>query len=153
MDYYDDKVGWYDGQISNNRRTIASCNKRIMVFEDDIDDLRRMRIRIENVDSAVVAAAIKSSDKVNKLPSVLSNPLSVLKIGFFSNFLGAIKGSEHNRARNSIGDAIEKVDKKINELQGEIEDLQGEIRRCNGNIDSLTTQKRNYITQSTATDV
>ena len=150
MGYYDGTVGWYDGQISNNRQTIINCNNQIMAFEDDIDELRRLKIRVGDVDSAVVAAAKNSSDKVNKLPALISNPFSILKMNFFSNFLGVIKGTEHNRARNSVGNAIEKIDTKIKELQGKIEDLQGQIRQCNGNINSLTTQRSNYIAQATA---
>lgn len=150
MGYYDGTVGWYDGQISNNRETITNCNNQIMAFEDDIDELRRLKIRVGDVDTAVVTAAKKSSDKVNKLPALISNPFSILKMNFFSNFLGVIKGPEHDRARKSVGSAIEKIDAKIKELQNKIEDLQGQIRQCNGNINSLTTQRNNYIAQATA---
>lgn len=150
MGYYDGTVGWYDGQISNNRQIITNCNNQIMAFEDDIDELRRLKIRVGNVDSAVATAAKSSLDKVNKLPTFVSNPFSVLKMNFFSGFLGVIKGPEHDRARNSIESAIEKIDAKIRELQGKIEDLQGQIRQCNGNINSLTTRRSNYIAQATA---
>lgn len=54
------------------------------------------------------------------------------------------------RARNAVGNAVEKIDTKIRELERKIDDLQDEIRRCNGNINSLTTQKRSYIAQATA---
>lgn len=150
MGYYDGTVGWYDTQISNNRQTITNCNNQIMALEDDIDDLRRLKTRVGDVDTAVVSAAKNSSDKVNKLPALIVNPFSILKMNFFSNFLGVIRGPEHDRARSSVGNAIDKIDAKIKELQGKIDDLQDEIRRCNGNINTLTTQRGNYIAQATA---
>lgn len=150
MGYYDDTVGRYDGQIRSNRKTITNCNNQIRAYEDDIEDLCRLKIRAGDVDSAVVTAVKDSSDKVNKLPELILNPFAVLKMNFFSKFLGVIKGPEHDRARNSVGSAIEKIDAKIKELQSKIEELQGEIRQCNGNINSLTTQRSNYIAQATA---
>lgn len=150
MGYYDGTVGWYDGQISNNRQTITNCNNQIRAYEDDIEELRRLKIRVDDVDTAVVSAAKNSSDKVNKLPALITNPFSILKMNFFSSFLGVIKGPEHTRARNAVGNAVEKINSKIKELEGKIGDLQDEIRRCNGNINSLTTQRSNYIAQATA---
>lgn len=150
MGYYDSTVGWYDGQISNNRQTIVNCNNQIKACEDDVEELRRLKIRVGAVDSAVVTATKNSADKVNKLPMLISNPFSVLKMNFFSGFLDMIKGPEHMRARNAVGNAVEKIDTKIRELERKIDDLQDEIRRCNGNINSLTTQKRSYIAQATA---
>lgn len=150
MGYYDGTVGWYDGQISNNRQTITNCNNQIKAYEDDIEELRRLKIRVGDVDTAVVSAANNSSDKVNKLPALITNPFSILKMNFFSSFLGVIKGPEHTRARNAVGNAVEKINSKISELEGKIGDLQGEISRCNGNINTLTTQRSNYIAQATA---
>ena len=101
MGYYDGTVGWYDGQISNNRQTITNCNNQIRAYEDDIEELRRLKIRVGDVDTAVVSAVKNSSDKVNKLPAFVTNPFSILKLNFFSKMVDVITCNRKGFLRGS----------------------------------------------------
>lgn len=150
MSYYDSTVGWYDSQISSKRQTIASFNSQIMALEDDIEDLRRLKIRVGDVESAVTAAAKSSSDRVGKLPELVLNPRAILRISFFSQFIYVIKGPEHTRAKNAVGSAIEKINVQIEEFQNRIDNMQDSIRECNEAISSIAKQRSNYIAKAEA---
>ncbi len=145
MSYYDNTVASYDSQISSNNARIGECNARIRQLEDDIADLRHLRGRVTKVDDAVETAASNTSNKINNLPSVITNPFSFLKMNYFSSFLDVLKGSDRTKARNGISGAFSKIDAKIRELENEIQRMKDEIGRCNANISSLNQQKRNYI--------
>ena len=150
MSYYDSTVANYDRQISSNNNSISTYTNKIKSLEDDIDELKKLRIRVGDVDDAVVAAASASENKVNNLPGLIMNPLSVLKTTFFSSFLDVVKGPEHTKARKGVESAFGKIDAKIKELQGNIEDLQAEIKQCNNTVKSLTNKRRKYIEEQTA---
>ena len=145
MSYYDSTVASYDSQINSNNVRISECNARIKQLEDDIAELRILRGRVTKVDDAVETATGNTSNKINNLPSVITNPFSFLKLNYFSSFLDVLRGSERNKARNSISGAFTKIDAKIRELENEIQNMRNEINRCNSNISSLSQQKRNYI--------
>lgn len=145
MSYYDSTVASYDNQVSSNHTRIAECSARIGQLEDDIAELRQLRGKVGKVDEAVETAASTTASKINKLPSVITNPFSVLKLSYFTSFLDVLKGSDRTRARNGISGAFAKIDAKVRELENEIQNLRNEIGRCNANILSLTQQKNNYI--------
>lgn len=150
MSYYDSTVASYDSQIGSNNTTIDNCYDRIRQLEDDIDELKKLKIKVGDVDEAVANAVSNTSNKINRLPSVIVNPFSFLKLNYFSNFFDVLNGPEHKNAKNSIDNAVKKIDKQISNCQTEIENLRGEITRCNNNIRTLTTQKNNYIAAATA---
>ena len=148
MGYYDSTVASYDSQITNNHARINECNARIRQLEDDISELKTLRGRVGKVDEAVETASSNTSNKINNLPAVITNPFSFLKLNYFSSFLDVLKGSERNKARNGISGAFTKIDAKIRDSQNEIERLRGEINQCNSNINSLSWQRNNYITNT-----
>ncbi len=145
MSYYDNQVAYYDNQIHTSNQRIVECNQKIKQLEDDVEDLYRVKAKVVNVDSAMTIAADGTSSKISNLPSLITNPFSVLKTTFFSGFLDVVKGSEHSKAKRGIENATTKIANKIKELQREIESLKTEIGRCNSNVSSLTRQKSNYI--------
>lgn len=148
MSYYDSTVGSYDSQITNNHEKINECNARIKQLEDDISELKTLRGRVGKVDEAVETASSNTSNKINNLPEVITTPFSFLKMNYFSSFLDVLKGAERNKARNGISGAFDKIDAKIRDAQNEIERLHSEINQCNSNINSLSWQRNNYITNT-----
>lgn len=147
MANYDSTIAFYDNKINRNNRRINECNQVIRRLEDDIEELRRLRPRIINVENAVATAANASAKKITRLPAAIFNPLAVLKMNYFTGVLDAINGGERVKAQNATENAKVKVDNKIRELQQEIENLRNEVRQCNSNINSLSRQKRIYISE------
>lgn len=147
MANYDSTIASYDNKINRNNQRINECNQIIRQLEDDIEELRRLRPKIINVENAVGAAARASAKKIAGLPAAIFNPLAVLKMNYFSGVLDAINGGERVKAQNAAENAKAKIDSKIRELQWEIENLRNEVRQCNSNINSLSRQKRIYISE------
>lgn len=152
MSYYDSTVAYYDNQISGMNQRIAECNQKIKQLEDDIEDLGRVKNKVGHVDSTMTTAVDSTSRKISNLPSLITNPFSILKINFFVGFLDVVKGSEHSRAKKGIESAIAKIANKIRDLQKEIESLRSEIGRCNSNISSFARQRSNYISAKEAAE-
>ncbi len=145
MSYYDNTIEFYDGQIHDNNQRIGECYQRIRKIEDDIEELRRIKKKVQHVDYAVVSAVDSTEKKLNGFPSLIVNPLALLKTSYFSNLFDVVKGNGHTRAKAGIESAIQKINVKIHELQGEIENLKLEIGRCNSNINNINSQKNLYI--------
>lgn len=152
MSYYDGQVAYFDNQIRSNRQFIDEYNYQIKKIEDDIEDLRRIKNKVNNVDSAMTTAVDGTSSKISNLPALITNPFSFLKTNFFASFLDVLKGSEHTKAKRGIESANQKISNKIGELQREIERLRAEIGRCNSNVNFLTRQKGNYIADKEASE-
>ncbi len=146
MSYYDSTVASYDTQINNHNQTISECYTKIKQCEDDIEELKRLKIKVDDVDSAVDTAVTATSNKIDNLPSVITNPFAFLKLNYFSTFLDTIRGSDHKRAKGGIESAVTKINNKIKELQNEIESLRSTITQCQNSITSLKQQKGSYIT-------
>lgn len=109
MSYYDSKVASYDYQILTNNQRISECNQRIRQLEDGIEELKKVKIKVVNVDSAVTTAVGSTSRMLNSFPALITNPFSFLKMSFFSNILDVINGSEHNKAKKGIESALVKA--------------------------------------------
>ena len=152
MGYYDGQVAYFDNQIRSNRQLIDEYNHQIIKLEDDIEDLRRIKIKVDTVDSAMATAVSGTSSKISNLPSLITTPFSFLKTNFFAGFFDILNGSEHTKAKKGIESANTKIKNKISELQREIERLRYEIRKCNSNVNFLARQKGNYIAAKEAAE-
>ncbi len=145
MSYYDSTVASYNAQISNHNQTISECNVKIKKCEDDIEELRRLKAKMDGVDNAIDIAVAATSSKISNLPSLITNPFAFLKMNYFSSFLDLIKGSDHTKAKHGIGNAILKINNQIKESQNEINRLRFTITKCQVSIATLNQQKSSYI--------
>lgn len=152
MSYYDSTVAYYDNQIWYNNQRISSCNRRIKQLEDDIEELKKAKAKVANVNGALARAADDTSRKIAKLPSLTCGFSSALNRNFFSGFLDAVNGSTRAKAQGGINNANSKIEVKIREMRREIDNLRNEIRSCKSNISSLSWQRENYILSVTRSE-
>ncbi len=145
MSYTDSTVVSYNNQINNNNDIISKCNLKINQITDDIEELKQLRSKVSAVDDAVDTANSNTSAKINGLPSVIVNPLSFLRLNCFQKIVDLLNGNESKKAKDSLTDALSKIDAKIAELENEIQTLNGDIKQCNSQNNTLAKKRNSYI--------
>lgn len=150
MNDFESEIASCDGRISNCYTEINDCETRIKTLENDIAELKQLKGKFEDVDSALETANNDTSSRIGNMPSSVINPLAILKVSFFSGFLEFLKGPESQKAKSGTGNAISKIEKKIRENEEEIQNLRDKIKRCGADITSLQEQKESMQLRESA---
>lgn len=145
MSYYDGTVAYYDKQIAIDYEKIEACKLKIQKLEDDIAELRQLRVSVEGVGTEVENARNKTSRTIENLPMVIATASAVIKMSFFERMTDALDGPEKKKAIEGIENALRKIDQMISGIEKEIQAIDAEAQKANSHIGEVKQQKKIYI--------
>lgn len=142
----------YNRQIIKNQQKITNSQQQIKKLEDDILQLKQLKNKFIILQNKIRDTANQTVGKVDSWDNLFGILHVKLNIGFFSNLLNVIKGSEYQSAYNGLLQTQQKIQTKIDALYREIEKNQAIIKTSRVNVEKLSDAKTIYLTQKAQTE-
>ncbi len=142
----DPKIDTLNARIQRNKNQINVLNQRIRQINEDLAQLKELKRRLKGVQDAIENGKRGSTGVIGEtIGSLLSPFKAVIKPTVFNKLKDAISGADYNRAKRASNSSIDKVVRKIKELEREREECKSGISRCQSNIANAKYQKSEYI--------
>lgn len=146
----DSKLDSYNNKIQNNQNQINILNQRIRQINEDLEQLYALKRKLQNIRDSIEHGKSGSTGVIGGIVGSLLSPFqAVIKPNVFNKLKDVISGSNYSRAKNSSNNSIDKVNRKIKELEREREECRSGISRCQSNITTAKYQKSAYIRSKT----
>lgn len=140
----DPRIEECEKKIRNNKYQIEKYERKIVDLKEEIEELKKIRSKIFNLQNEIDASVSKSESKVNNIVGMIFNAISVIKGTLFFSILDVIKGPQRTQADNGLASSLSKINKKIKEFEKEIENLSTQINQLTTDNFILQTKIMHY---------
>lgn len=125
-----DNVSVNVDEMNRLNNSININNKEIRKTQNDVEKLENYKRKLKSVLRNMDALSSERNRKINFIPGLFKVPV---KLNLFSDMMDTVSGSKYKNAISEIDGNIERIDKKISEL--------------NHRIKYLREQNNSYVSQ------
>ena len=127
-------------KIQNYKNRISSNMYQIRKMEDDIEQLKILKSKLEKMKRQVEKSSEITRNKIFAVPNMIR---SNMKLNIFSNIINYTNGTHYNDAIDEINSGIYKIQNEIEIKQNNVSNLIRQNNVYDVNIHELNEEDKN----------
>lgn len=127
-------------KIQNYKNRISSNMYQIRKMEDDIEQLKILKSKLEKMKRQVEKSSEITKNKIFAVPNMIR---SNMKLNIFSNIINYTNGTHYNDAIDEINSGIYKIQNEIEIKQNNVSNLIRQNNVYDVNIHELIEEDKN----------